>query len=104
LASAIANLVDNALKYSAQTPAAHVDVAVRARDDTVELTVRDNGPGVPAAALARLGQRFFRLDERLPGTGLGLASVNAIAQLHRGSLVVEDAAPGLRARLKLPAG
>lgn len=104
LASAIANLVDNALKYSAQTPDARVEVAVRARDDSVEITVCDNGPGVPAAALARLGQRFFRLDERLPGTGLGLASVGAIAQLHGASLTFEDAAPGLRARLKLPAG
>jgi signal transduction histidine kinase len=104
LASAVANLVDNALKYSAQTPGARVEVAVRAKDDRVELTVRDNGPGVPAAALARLGQRFFRLDERLPGTGLGLASVGAIAQLHGASLVFEDAAPGLRVRLTLPAG
>ena len=104
LASAVANLVDNALKYSAQTPDARVEVAVRAKDDMVELTVRDNGPGVPAAALARLGQRFFRLDERQPGTGLGLASVSAIAQLHRASLAFEDAAPGLRVRLKLPAG
>lgn len=103
LASAIANLVDNALKYSAQTPGARVEVAVRAHDGTVELCVRDNGPGVPAAALARLGQRFFRLDERLPGTGLGLASVSAIVQLHGASLAFEDAAPGLRVRMKLPA-
>lgn len=104
LASAIANLVDNALKYSAPTSDARVEVAVRARDDSVELTVCDNGPGVPAAARARLGQRFFRLDERLPGTGLGLASAGAIAQLHGASLTFEDAGPGLRARLKLPAG
>nr|WP_145545934.1 ATP-binding protein [Variovorax boronicumulans] len=102
LASAIANLVDNALKYTAATPGARVDVSVRTRDGQVELAVRDNGPGVPAAALARLGQRFFRLDERLPGTGLGLASVRAIAQLHRADLRFEDAAPGLRVRLTLP--
>ncbi|MGC4068808.1 MAG: HAMP domain-containing sensor histidine kinase [Polyangiaceae bacterium] len=102
LASAVANLVDNALKYTAATPGARVDVSVRTRNGQVELAVRDNGPGVPAAALARLGQRFFRLDERLPGTGLGLASVRAIARLHRAGLAFEDAAPGLRVRLTLP--
>lgn len=99
LAGAIANLVDNALKYSADTPGAVVDVSVQALDGEVVLSVRDRGPGVPAAALPRLGQRFFRLDERLPGTGLGLASVRAVAQLHGARLTLENAAPGLCARL-----
>lgn len=103
LASAVANLVDNALKYSTPTPGARVEVTLRSQAQTVELTVRDNGPGVPTALLGRLGQRFFRVDEQRPGTGLGLASVAAIAQLHGVPLAFEQADPGLRVRLRFAA-
>ena len=62
---------------------------------------RDNGPGVPASELPKLTQRFYRLDKsrHLPGNGLGLSIVAAIAALHGGSLEIEDAAPGLCVRL-----
>jgi signal transduction histidine kinase len=102
LASAIANLIDNALKVCRATPGACVDVTVALHDTHVDLQVRDNGPGVPPEALARLGERFYRLDAARPGTGLGLASVRAIAQLHGAQLVFAHASPGLIARLSLP--
>lgn len=99
LASAIANLVDNALKFAHDTPAARVRVAVGADGAQTVVEVLDNGPGVPPASLARLGERFYRVQEDRPGTGLGLASVAAIAHLHGAELRLANAAPGLRAQL-----
>ena len=102
LASAVANLVDNALKYAG--PGATVRVRSRRRNDAVEIVVEDDGPGIPAADRPRVVERFFRLDasRHLPGNGLGLSIVAAIAQLHGGALHLEDAIPGLRARIELP--
>jgi signal transduction histidine kinase len=103
LASAVANLVDNALKYAG--PGATVRVRTWRRLDTVAIIVEDDGPGIPAADRTRVVERFCRLDasRHLPGNGLGLSIVAAIAQLHGGALHLEDAAPGLRARIVLPA-
>jgi len=68
--------------------------------------VRDNGPGIPAEERPRVTERFYRLDHsrNLPGNGLGLSIVSAIATLHGGALQLEDAAPGLLARIVLPSG
>jgi len=68
------------------------------------ITVADQGPGIPADDRARATERFYRGEtaRSTPGSGLGLALVQAIAQLHGGQLVLEDAAPGLVARLVLP--
>jgi signal transduction histidine kinase len=101
LANAVANLIDNAIKYTASGGAIHVDT--RHEGASVTLSVRDNGRGIPQEERARVGTRFYRLDRAVPGWGLGLASVLAIARLHGGSLQLEDAAPGLVARLVLPA-
>lgn len=101
LASAMANLVDNALKYAGQN--AQVQVTTQRRGDRVTVSVQDNGPGIPDEALSRVGTRFYRLAREAPGYGLGLASVMAIAQLHGGALRLENAAPGLLATLDLPA-
>jgi signal transduction histidine kinase len=65
--------------------------------------VRDNGCGIPIGERSRVGTRFHRLDRSVPGWGLGLVSVMAIARLHGGTLQLDDAAPGLIARLTLPA-
>jgi signal transduction histidine kinase len=101
LANAVANLIDNAIKYTPKGGAVHVDTH---RDGTsVTLTVRDNGRGIPEEERERVGTRFYRLDRAVPGWGLGLASVLAIARLHGGSLQLADASPGLIARLVLPA-
>jgi signal transduction histidine kinase len=102
LASALANLVDNALKYAG--PGSTVRVCARRRHDTIAIIVEDDGPGIAAADRPRVVERFCRLDasRHLPGNGLGLSIVAAIAQLHGGALHLEDAAPGLRARIVLP--
>lgn len=100
LANAVANLLDNAIKYTPAGGMIHVDT--RREGNSVSITVRDNGRGIPQAERARVGARFYRLDRAVPGWGLGLASVRAIARLHGGSLQLEDAAPGLIARLVLP--
>jgi signal transduction histidine kinase len=101
LANAVANLIDNAIKYTSTGGTIQVDT--RREGASVTLTVRDNGRGIPEEERTRVGTRFYRLDRAVPGWGLGLASVLAIARLHGGSLQLEDAAPGLIARLVLPA-
>ena len=100
LASAVANLVDNALKHGGA--ATRVTLRVRHQGGRLGLIVQDDGPGVPQHELTRLGLRFHRLNAEVPGQGLGLASVRAIAALHGGALRLEDGAPGLRAILELP--
>ena len=102
LASAVLNLIDNALKYAGS--GATVRVRATQDRDTVSIVVQDNGPGIPSAERARVIDRFYRLDHSrsLPGNGLGLSIVTAIASLHRGKLDLSDAAPGLVARIVLP--
>ncbi len=81
---ALRNLVDNAVRY---TPAqSRIVVGLDPEgEDRVRLVVRDDGPGVPAATLARLGERFYRgRDSTVEGNGLGLAIVARIMELHGG--------------------
>ncbi|HEX5067479.1 MAG TPA: HAMP domain-containing sensor histidine kinase [Myxococcota bacterium] len=101
LAQAVANLLDNAVKYGR----GRVRVAASARGDHVELVVEDAGPGIPDADRARVLERFVRLEPSrgTPGTGLGLAFVAAVARLHGAALSLEDAAPGLRVVWRMPA-
>ena len=101
LAGAIANLVDNALKYAGS--GARVQVQTQRQPGFAVLTVRDDGPGVPAGALTQIDQRFTRIDQDTqPGYGLGLASVRATITLHGGTLKFSDAKPGLHVQLSLP--
>jgi hypothetical protein len=69
------------------------------------VVVSDTGPGIPEPERARVVERFYRAEASrgTPGSGLGLALVQAVAQLHGGSLLLEDACPGLRATMVLPA-
>ncbi|MFT3723271.1 MAG: ATP-binding protein [Hyphomonadaceae bacterium] len=101
LMQAVANLVQNGIKYT--PPGGRVVVSVETSDDTVEIIVTDSGPGIPAAKRAEAVRRFRRVvGENAPeGVGLGLAIVDACARLHGGRLVLEDNSPGLRARLVL---
>jgi signal transduction histidine kinase len=101
LANAMANLLDNAIKYTGAGGAIHVNT--QRSESAVAITVRDNGRGIPEAERSHVGTRFHRLDRSVPGWGLGLASVIAIARLHGGALQLDDAGPGLIARLTLPA-
>jgi signal transduction histidine kinase len=115
---ALANLVDNAIKYAApiattlapdQAPAANgvqPEIVVKAagEGDRILLSVADTGPGIPEGDRARAVERFVRLEQSrsLPGSGLGLSLVNAVARLHGGELRLEDNQPGLRTVLALP--
>ena len=103
LALALANLLGNALDFA--PPGSAPELALRAEGGRALFELRDHGPGVPAAALPQLGQRFFstaRPGSLRKGSGLGLAIVRRVAELHGGSLDFEPAAPGLRVRLALP--
>jgi signal transduction histidine kinase len=106
VAQATANLVDNALKYGRPPDGAQqrVSLTVAQQGDETVVSVADNGPGVPPADRGRITQRFVRLEgsRSAPGSGLGLSLVQAVATLHKGSLVLGDAGPGLVAELRLP--
>lgn len=83
LAIALRNLIDNAVRYSG--PTSSIRILATPSDASCTLTIHDDGPGVPAAIAARLGERFFRNREtRVEGNGLGLAIVARIAELHGG--------------------
>lgn len=98
---AMANLVDNAVKFS--PPFGEVRIGVEAVPTGVEIRVSDQGSGIPEDDRGRATERFFRGEQArsTPGSGLGLALVQAVAQLHGGMLRLEDANPGLRASLLL---
>lgn len=102
LASATANLLDNALKYSGG--GATVQVRATQEPTTVSIVVQDDGPGIPCDERSKVVTRFYRLDRSrsLPGNGLGLPIVSAISHLHSGTFTLGDAGPGLIARIVLP--
>jgi signal transduction histidine kinase len=105
---AVANLLDNALKYGAPagagTTAQPVAIEAKADGDQAIIAVCDRGPGVPEAERGRVLERFVRLESARsrPGFGLGLSLAAAVARLHGGALRLEDHAPGLKAVLSLP--
>jgi signal transduction histidine kinase len=102
LATALASLIDNAIKYA--KIGSCVDIGVHASQDETVVSVRDFGPGVPEADLGKLCERFYRVDQsrHLPGNGLGLSIVTAIAQLHGATLRLRNARPGLEVSLVFP--
>ncbi len=103
LQQAVANLLDNAIKFSPEGGV--VTLSAQRTDRQVRLSVADQGPGIPEADRPRATERFFRGEaaRSTPGSGLGLALVQAVALLHEGALQLDDARPGLRASLVLPA-
>ena len=100
---ALANLVDNAIKY---TPAGgHVRIGTAVGSAGVDLWVSDSGPGIPHQDRTRVVDRFVRLEasRNTPGTGLGLSLVAAVAHFHNAALILEDSLPtGLKAILRFP--
>ncbi|MDX3899357.1 MAG: HAMP domain-containing sensor histidine kinase [Sphingobium sp.] len=104
VARALANLIDNALKYGAD--GGEIMLEASAMDTDVHLSVADRAKGIPAARQAEALRKFGRLDgaRSTPGSGLGLSLVSAVASLHRGDFRLEDNRPGLRATLILPRG
>jgi signal transduction histidine kinase len=106
IGQAVANLVDNAIKYAAaaRTPDP-IRISVAQTPAGVEISVADRGPGIAAGDRQRALRRFVRLDDSRskPGSGLGLSLVAAVARLHGGSVRLDDNDPGLKATLALPA-
>jgi two-component system phosphate regulon sensor histidine kinase PhoR len=93
LGQVLDNLVSNALKYTPR--GSRIDLATRMSSaDTVEVAVRDNGPGIPAEDLPHIFERFYRVDKgrsrEKGGTGLGLSIVKHIVQLHGGKVWAES--------------
>ena len=119
ISQALANLVENAIKYgkpvaTAQPLSAGAVAAADSRDiliearrdgDSVLLSVTDHGPGIPEADRKHAVERFVRLEasRTQPGSGLGLSLASAVATLHGGELRLADAHPGLTAILAIPA-
>ncbi len=105
LERAIANLVENAIKYT--PPGGAITVSLRALGDRVAVEVDDNGIGIPPEDLPRIFERFYRVDRsrsrEMGGTGLGLSIVKHIAQAHRGGVtVISTPGRGSRFTLTLP--
>ncbi|MGE0349560.1 sensor histidine kinase [Hydrogenophaga sp.] len=100
LREAMANLIDNALRYTPR--GSTVTLRVRALENGATLAVEDNGPGLSDADMAHVFQRFWRASELPGGCGLGLAIVREIARRHGGDARVERVNPrGLRVELRL---
>lgn len=106
LGQAMANLLDNALKYGAAHDGSSQTITVSAQrvDGEVQIVVADRGPGIPEAERHHVLERFVRLESARsrPGFGLGLSLAAAVARLHEGRLILEDNGPGLRVVLLLP--
>jgi signal transduction histidine kinase len=111
IAQALANLLDNAVKYTPAGGAVMLRVRRRSSGE-VELSVTDTGPGVPEDKRERVVERFVRLENSRnePGAGLGLSLVAAVARAHGGRLELDEGpgmldgkGPGLRVALVLPA-
>jgi signal transduction histidine kinase len=100
---AVANLLDNALKFSA--PGTTIAFTARLDEAVLEICIADRGPGISDEDRNRATERFFRAESArsTSGSGLGLALVAAVAQLHNGTLHLADNNPGLRAIITLPA-
>ncbi len=106
IGQALANLIDNALKYGqpAEGDDARVTVAAAEADGHVLLSVADHGQGIPEQDRERVLDRFVRLDasRSKPGFGLGLSLAAGVVRLHGGQMRLEDNAPGLRVVIALP--
>jgi two-component system phosphate regulon sensor histidine kinase PhoR len=92
LSRAVDNLIDNAIKYSHTN--GRVDVTLRETGDELHIAVRDHGIGIADEHLARISERFYRVDtarsREMGGTGLGLAIVKHVARVHAGSLLIQS--------------
>jgi hypothetical protein len=109
VSQALANLIDNAIKYAGTNGKVNgvpAEIVVKAGNDgeRIMLSVADRGPGIPDADRGRVVERFVRLEQSRsePGSGLGLSLASAVARLHGGELKLEDNHPGLRTTLALP--
>lgn len=109
IVQALANLIDNAIKYGQKCKASEdasqmVTARVRVEDQLAVIEVGDHGPGISPEDRERVLNRFVRLEQSRtqPGTGLGLSLVAAVVRMHKGTIELDDNQPGLRVTLRLP--
>ena len=111
IAQAVANILDNAIKYSvpggkpAAGEAGRAEITLRLRQsgEHADIVIADRGPGIPEADRERVLRRFIRLEasRSQPGTGLGLSLAAAVARIHKGALILSDNCPGLKVTLSV---
>ena len=102
LFQALANLIDNAIKYTPEK--GHISISLVSDATGDFIIIDDDGPGIPLEEHDNVVQRFYRIDESrtTPGSGLGLALVSAVLKVHAIDLSFENNNPGLRVKLKMP--
>jgi two-component system sensor histidine kinase CpxA len=104
LRRAVENVLRNAIRYSPEHSTIEVFIVEDSRAAVV--SIRDFGPGIPADALAKIFDPFFRVDEARDamsgGSGLGLSIAKHAVQVHHGTIFAENAAPGLRVKISIP--
>jgi len=100
LFQAIANLLDNAIKYTQR--GGQIKLSSYSNKKDVEISVADTGPGIPAEERGKVLQRFYRLESSRTtgGNGLGLSLVAAVIDLHKGELILSNNRPGLIVTLR----
>ena len=97
------NLLDNAVKYGGD--GGTIEVSAGAKDGGVRVTVRDHGPGIPAAELPHVKEKFYKGSGKARGSGIGLAVCEEIVARHGGTLTIENAPEGgVLATVCLPCG
>ena len=82
------NIIDNALKYS--EPGGVVNVHIAQVEDTIEIVIADNGCGIPAEHLPKVKQKFYKANQTVRGSGIGLAVADEIIRLHKGTLNIDS--------------
>jgi len=102
LFQALANILDNAVKYTQQ--GGEINIALKTTDTEVIIEINDNGLGVPESETSKLLQRFYRVESsrNLQGNGLGLSLVEAVLNLHNSSITFASNSPGLSVILNIP--
>jgi signal transduction histidine kinase len=105
LRRAVENVLRNAIRYSPEE--ARIEVVLAESGDSATVTVRDYGPGVPAESLGQIFEPFYRVEDAREGDtggiGLGLSIARRAVQLHRGTISAQNAFPGLRVQITIPA-
>ncbi len=104
LFQAFANLLDNAIKYTPE--AGNIEIRAEVSNAEIWVEVADSGWGIPAADREKVFRRFYRVEcsrSQQPGNGLGLSLVQAVVNLHAGSIALADNHPGLKVTVRLPA-
>jgi signal transduction histidine kinase len=104
LSQTLSNVIDNAIKYSAQVEKPEIRVAVGSTPNTPFIRISDNGPGIAEDDLERVTERFVRLEKsrNAPGSGLGLSLAKAVMKLHKGELKLSSGGNGLVVEMVFP--